>query len=345
MSRTDRPSDRASRQPSSSLRAGVIGVGSMGKNHARIYRELPDVDLVGVTDVDRSTAKRVATEYATVARSRSALLDRCDIVSVAVPTGAHATVLEACIDTGTHALVEKPVTGDPAEGRRLATAAKRADVRVQVGHVERFNPAVRTLAELIDDLEILALDARRLGPPIDRCDPDPVSIDLMIHDVDVLCSILDDDPVDVVATGTDDGQYATAALDFPDGVVATLTASRVTQRKIRRLSVTARECRVDVDYLDQTICLHRKSLPEYVTADGRTRYRHESIVEYPRVENGEPLRHEIVAFVDAVKRDVEPPVPIEDGVRALEIVRTIRDLETSTASCGPVSSASEVSRR
>jgi predicted dehydrogenase len=170
---------------------------------------------------------------------------------------------------------------------------------------------------------VLAVSAERLGPPLDRALGSNVVYDLMIHDIDVVQGLLDADPVSVTASGTADGQYATANCAFDDGVVASLTASRVTQQKVRRLAITARECRVLVDYTDQTVEIHRSSTPEYVASEGDFRHRTESVVERPMVDNGEPLKHELRSFVDAVRTGETPVVTAEDGLRAVELAARI----------------------
>jgi len=310
----------------SPLRAGVVGVGSMGRNHARVYRELAGVDLVGVADRDARAADRVAAEYGTHAVETDTLLAAADLVSVAVPTAAHVAVVEECIDVGVHALVEKPFVTDVERGRALARRARAADVVLQVGHVERFNPAVQTLANVVADLDVLAVDADRLGPPVDRDLGTGVALDLMIHDVDVVRSLVSGEPRSVSAIGTADGDYATACVRFDDGVVASFTASRVTQRKVRRLGVTATECRVSVDYTDQSVEIHRSAAPTYVEDDGDVRHRMESVVERPVVENGEPLKAELASFVETVRTGGEPVVTAEDGLRAVEIAQRVEEL-------------------
>lgn len=307
------------------VETGVVGVGTMGRHHARLYRELPETRLVGVADADPERAQGVAEEYDTVAYDREALLDSVDAVSVAVPTPYHAEVAEAAMDAGVHVLVEKPFVEDAASGEALIERADREGLVLQVGHVERFNPAVVALSDIVPDLELVAVTTNRLGPPLDRSVRDGVVLDLMIHDIDVLLSLVDSPLERVEASGTDDGQYATAVLTFADGVVATLTASRITQEKVRTLSLTARECQVNVDYGDQSVEIHRHSLPEYIVNNGDVRYRHESITEHPTVENGEPLRAELAAFAEAVRTGSDPVVDGRDGLRALAVARKILD--------------------
>ncbi|WP_126665071.1 Gfo/Idh/MocA family protein [Haloterrigena salifodinae] len=313
--------------PSRPIRAGVIGVGSMGENHARVYSELQDVELACVADHDEEVARRVADAYATDAVAFETVLERCDVVTVAVPTRAHYDVVSDCLNADVHVLVEKPIAETTEQGRALAELAEERGLVLQVGHIERFNPAVQTVTDLVEDLDVISVEAERLGPPLDRTALGNVVFDLMVHDLDIVASLLEDQPDSVTATGTESGQYATATLEFDD-VVASLTASRVTQKKVRTLTVTARECLVEVDYLEQSVLIHRDSYPEYLTDDGKRRYRHESVVERPRVDNGEPLRHELESFVEAARNDSEPVVTAEDGIRALEMVQTIDSLVT-----------------
>ncbi len=306
------------------LRAGVIGVGAMGENHARVYGECRGIDLVGITDLDDELAETVARRYGTAAVPLDDLLASCDLVTVAVPTGAHLETVSACFEAGVNVLVEKPIATTAAEGRKLAAMAEEAGLVFGVGHIERFNPAVETLASIVDDLEIIAIEAERLGPPIDRTATDGVVRDLMIHDIDVVHSLFDGDSEVCAAMSTADGQYATATMTC-DGAIVTLRASRRTQKKVRKLTVTARECLVEVDYLQQSVLIHRNSYPEYVTVEGRNRHRHESVVERPRVDNGEPLKRELEAFAAAVRESDQPPVTAEDGIAALETVDRIRE--------------------
>ena len=320
-------------------RAGVVGVGSMGRHHARVYSELPDVRLVGVADADAETAREVAEAHGTAAMARETLLDRADVVSVAVPTRFHADVTAECIDADVDALVEKPFVADPERGRQLIERADREDVTIQVGHVERFNPAIRALSDVVSGLDVIAVDARRLGPPPEGRQLDRSAVlDLMIHDIDVVLAMLDAEPDDVSARGAKDNQYAAATLSFSDGTVATLTASRVTQQRVRRLAITAEDCRVDVDYIDRSVEIHRHSLPEYIEDDGDLRYRHESIVERPTVETGEPLKSQLESFVTAATTDADPVVSGEDGLRVLELARRI-DEEAADARPEPEVSA------
>ncbi|MGQ3414373.1 Gfo/Idh/MocA family oxidoreductase [Natrinema sp. LN54] len=305
--------------------AGVIGVGNMGRHHARVYNELPDVELVGVYDVDYEQASRVAEKNGTQPRELDELLDRVDVVSIAVPTQYHSEIAKQCIEQGVHLLIEKPFVEHHDQGKELLAMADRNEVVIQVGHIERFNPAIIALRDIVSDLDIISVNARRLGPPLERHMNDSVVKDLMIHDIDILFWIVDE-PVASVATFDSDEAYTTANFEFEDGTVASLTASRVTQRKVRELTITAHSCQVVVDYIDQSVEIYRHSLPEYIEENGDVRYRHESIVERPMVDNAEPLKSELSSFLESVRTGNRPHVTGEDGLRALEYVTTIERL-------------------
>lgn len=309
----------------SPLAAGVIGVGSMGQHHARVYSELHTVELVGVTDIDEEQAAETAAEHGTSAMGRSELLDAVDIISVAVPTAYHYETVLDCIDHGVHVLVEKPFVCEREKGRELAERADAAGVTLQVGYIERFNPATRVLTDIVPDLDIVAIDIDRLGPPVDRQSEDSVVMDLMVHDIDLLLSLVDSEVESLSATGRDEG-HAAVQFQFADESIAALTASRLTQQKVRQLSVTAISCRVNVDFISQTVEIHRNSVPEYIESDGDIRYRHESVIERPIVENGEPLKAELTAFVTAVRDGTTPLVTAEDALRVLEVAEQIEGL-------------------
>lgn len=305
------------------LRVGVLGVGTMGQHHARIYRELQGAELVGVSDVDSERAASIAEEYATTAIDRDELLSAVDAVSIAVPTPYHYDLALAAIERGIHVLVEKPFVEDPDRGRELVSLARERGVTLAVGHVERYNPAFQALGAIVPELDVIAIETNRLGPPLDREISENAVLDLMIHDIDVVLALVDAEVADVTARGAEDGEYVTATLEFDDDTVASLTASRVTQEKVRTLSITAKDRQINVDYGDQTVDIHRHSLPEYVVENGDVRYRHESITERPTVGNGEPLKAELEAFLKAIRTGEPPPVDGEAALAALELARRI----------------------
>ena len=306
---------------------GVVGVGSMGRHHARVYHELPAVNLVGVADENASTAASVATEYDTDATTTTALLEQVDAVSIAVPSRFHHEIGLQAIEAGVHALVEKPMAPTIDAARSLADAAASAGVTLQIGHIERFNPAVIAVREFVKDLDLIAVEARRLGPPVevDRDVSNDVVFDLMIHDIDVIMSLVGSEVRTVRATGSPDREYVNASLQFDNDVVGSLTASRVTQRKVRKLTLTATDSLVTVDYSDRAVWIDRRTRPSYLTDDGDLRYRSERVVERPTVDNGEPLKKEISAFIEAVQNGTTPLVTGEDGIAALSLATRINE--------------------
>jgi len=307
----------------SPLRVGVVGVGSMGSNHARVYRELQSATLVGVADADAERAETVAEAYDTQAMDPIELLDAVDAVSIVVPTSHHVAVATEALRRDVDVLVEKPFVVDVDAGRELVDLAEARDLVLQVGHIERFNPAIRTLSRFAAGLDVLAMTAMRLGPPVARhIDVNPV-LDLMIHDIDIMRSLVDA-PVESVSAAQVVGEpYVSATLTFETGVVGTLLASRVTQQKVRTLSLTTPESHVTVDYISQSVDIHRQSLPEYLETESGVGFRHQSIVERPATEHAEPLKLELESFLDAVRDRGEPEVTGADGLAAVEIAGRI----------------------
>jgi len=311
-----------------SLRTGVVGVGNMGRHHARVYAQNRAVSLVGVADADESTAREVADDYGTDVLPADELLERADAVTIAVPTRHHHDLTAKALDAGTHVLVEKPFVKNSAVGEKLVAQARQADLVLQVGHIERFNPAIQTVQDIITDHDVIGIEAQRLGPPVDRDTTDSVAQDLMVHDLDIALSLLEADVDTLSAAGTCAGQHVTAQLTFEDGTVGQFCASRVTQQKVRRLAITTHDARITVDYADQDVQIHRHSVPAYVENDGDVRYRHESVIEQPTVASAEPLVRELDAFIEAVITDSEPVVSGRDALRALDLVSTIEDQVT-----------------
>lgn len=308
---------------SEQVTAGVVGVGSMGRNHARVYESLDGVSLTGVADADTSRAEAVASSLETTAYETAALFERADVVSIAVPTEFHYDLARSAIDAGVDVLVEKPFVVEPAQGRELVERAERAGVTLQVGHVERFNPVVETLERIVDDLEVIAAHADRLSPPLDRTIDDSATMDLMVHDIDLVRTLVDGTVDSCASFGTADGRYAVGTLQFDSGVVCNLTASRVTQEDVRRITVSAKSCRVKADLLTQTVEIHRDTPAEYAADIGDVGCRDEDVVERIAVADAEPLERELRSFVDAAQSGDEPRVTGEDGVRVLEVAREL----------------------
>lgn len=307
----------------SQIDVGVIGVGAMGKHHSRVYDNFSRANLVGVCDYDRALAEEVADEYSTKAMHLEELLDSVDAASIVVPTAHHYNLAIQCLETDIGVMIEKPVVDELQVGYNLLEKAKESEEVVQVGHVERFNPAIVALQEFLDELTVIDITSRRLGPPPNRDIVDNAVIDLMIHDIDIVLMLLDEMPSSIQSVGVYGNRHATGLLEFDSGVMASLTASRLTQRTSRTLEITADECLVELDYNDQSIDIHRSSMPEYLEEQGRALFREMTVIERPQIYGEEPLARELESFLEAVASNGEPEVTVSDGLRALEVAQKI----------------------
>jgi UDP-N-acetylglucosamine 3-dehydrogenase len=296
------------------LRVGVIGVGVMGSNHARVLAELPGVKLIGVADPDRRQRDLVHRVLGCAALTEyEPLLDLgLDAVTIAAPTHLHHEISLACIRRGLHVLVEKPIASSPQEGRDIIAAARRAGVTLMVGHVERFNPAVEAVKEAIHGEDILSIAITRVGPFPPRMSNVGVVIDLAVHDIDLIRWFTDSDIVEVqpqlssaVAEREDIAllQFRTAS-----GVLAHINTNWLTPFKARNVTVATRGKYVMGDLLTRQVTECFGFQP-----DGSYSMRHLS------VGHSEPLRSELLAFVQAIRERKTPAVTGEEGVASLEI--------------------------
>jgi predicted dehydrogenase len=296
------------------LRVGVIGVGIMGSNHARVFSGLPGVELVGVADPDRRQADFVARALGCAAVSDvTQLLDLdLDAVTIAAPTHLHRDIALSCIGRGIHVMVEKPIASSVEEGREIIAAARRNDVTLMVGHVERFNPAVETIKEALRNEDILSIAITRVGPFPPRMSNVGVVIDLAVHDIDLIRWFTDSEIVDVqpqlssaVAEREDIAllQFRTAS-----GVLAHINTNWLTPFKARNVTVATRGKYIMADLLTRQVTECFGFQP-----DGSYSMRHLS------VGHAEPLRSELLAFVNAVRDGSPPAVSGEEGVASLEI--------------------------
>lgn len=224
------------------IKIGVIGVGNMGQHHTRVLSLLKDVELVGVADINVERGIDIASKYRVrFFEDYRDLLPHVEAVCVAVPTRAHYPVGMKCLQEGVHVLIEKPIAASIAEAESLVNAAADCQRILQVGHVERFNPAFQELSKVLKTEELLALEVHRMSPYSQRANDVSVVLDLMIHDIDLLLELAAAPVIKLTASGSrasDSGylDYVTATLGFANGIVATLTASKVTHRKIRRFA-------------------------------------------------------------------------------------------------------------
>jgi predicted dehydrogenase len=304
------------------MRVGVVGVGALGQHHARVYAELAEARLVGVHDTDRARAEAVAGRHGCrVFDDAEALAREVDAVSVAVPTDAHHAVASALLDAGRHVLVEKPIAATLAEADDLIARAAARGVCLQVGHVERFNPALDILRRSVAHPRFV--EAHRLGSFSPRSLDIDVVLDLMIHDLDIVLWLDGSDPVQVDAVGvpvlTPRVDIANARLRFASGLIANLTASRVSADRVRKFRVFAHRTYVSVDLAAREARVYK--LVEGAGEDGRPDIEVEQTPGNPE----EPLRRQLAAFVKAAAAGSPPQVSGQDGRRALALARTILD--------------------
>jgi predicted dehydrogenase len=310
------------------LRVGVIGVGVMGSNHARVLAGLPGIRLVGVADPDQQQARFVAGALGTTAvEGVHALLPLgVDAVTIAAPTHLHHDIALTCIKRGIHVLVEKPIASNPEEGRRIVAAARRAGVTLMVGHVERFNPAVETIKEAIRGEEILSIAITRVGPFPPRMSNVGVVIDLAVHDIDLIRWFTDSEIVDVqpLTANAVAEREDIALLQFrtTSGVLAQINTNWLTPFKARTVHVATRDKYVIGDLLTRQVTECFGFQP-----DGSYSMRHLS------VGYTEPLRSELVAFFTAIRSGGAPVVSGEEGVASLEIA--MRCMEERPAEARP----------
>ena len=284
------------------VRVGVIGIGNMGWHHARVLSLLRDAELVGVADPDEARGRLAVEQFdCRWFATYEELLGEVEAVCIAVPTLLHHRVGMACLQAGVHVLIEKPIAATQEEAADLIGAAEAAGRLLQVGHIERFNPAFRELLRVVAGEEVVVLEARRHSPNADRANDVSVVLDLMIHDIDLVLELAASPVVRLAAAGgrSADGpiDYVNATLGFANGVVASLTASKMAHRKIRSLSAHCRSSLMETDFLNRNLRIHRRS-HESVSADhGELLYRNDGFIEEVSTTSIEPLYAELEHFL------------------------------------------------
>lgn len=314
------------------LRVGVIGVGNMGQHHTRVLSLLKDVELVGVSDINVERGLDTASKYRVrFFEDYRELLDLVDAVCVAVPTLLHYAVGMTCLEAGVHVLMEKPIAASISEAESLVNAAAETNRILQVGHIERFNPAFLELSKVLKTEELLAVEAHRMSPYSNRANDVSVVLDLMIHDIDLLLELVASTVVKLTASGSSASgsgnlDYVTATLGFANGIVATLTASKVTHRKLRSIVAHCKNSLTEADFLNNEILIHRQTTANYVTDYGQVLYRQDGLIEKVYTSNIEPLHAELEHFVNCVRGGNQPSVGGEQALKALRLASLIEKM-------------------
>ncbi len=314
------------------IRAAVIGAGNMGRHHVRILERFEDVDLIGVVDPGIDPA--ASSLPIDAARHFSSIdeLPKIDFAVIATPTQMHTDLACTLAERGVSLLVEKPLAENPTDATRIVEAAEKAGVTLAVGHVERFNPAVRMLATMAADPRLVQFE--RLSPYTPRI-RDSVVFDLMVHDLDLACWICGGTPTRVQASGatvfSDSVDVAAAVLEFANGRIASLETSRATQDKVRRIAVSEPDRYLVADSIRQDLSLRRQTTVEFEKTEPPI-YRQASVVEIPYVDrSGEPLAAELRDVIDAIRSGNAPTVTGRDGLRAVELAFAVEAVIRGTA--------------
>jgi len=300
------------------ITSAVVGVGYLGRFHAEKYASSAKATLIGVVDIDEARATEIAASVGVEAfTDYRELFGRVRCVSIAVPTGFHYRVARDFIDAGIDVLVEKPLTADITEARELVRAAKANNVLLQVGHLERFNPAIRRLEGVIKDPKFV--ECHRLAPFVERGTDVDVVLDLMIHDIDVIASLVRAPVERVEAVGvrvlTDKPDIANARIKFANGCIANVTSSRVSLKRERKIRFFQPDAYISIDYDQRKAQIFYKPAP----GAGWLDIRHETV----EIKEGDALADEIESFLDCVGSRNLPLVGGAEALRALEIASMI----------------------
>lgn len=317
-----------------SMPVAVVGAGKMGENHVRAYGQLKGAGSVYVYDADHQRAIEVARRHDAIAVERlEDLVGKVKAATVAVPSSLHGAVGTFLLDNGIHCLIEKPLAPTQADCEALLAAAAANNVTLMVGHIERFNPAVTQLSRLLGlGAPLKAIEARRMSYASARITDVDVVMDLLIHDLDIVCWLVGDKVVDVSAAavpepGTAHAGFVSTLLTFANGAVANLTASRITHNKIRELSVATDESYAMLDYINQTlsVCRGGQAIQYGELSPLRDNFVLDLAIEQVLVRRSEPLMMELAHFLECVGTGKRPLINGEDAYDVLKLAWRIQD--------------------
>lgn len=312
------------------LKTGVFGTGHLGKFHLNNWREIEGAELVGFFDPDDTTAAEVSTKY-NLRRFTSVdeLLDACDAADIIAPTSFHFDLCKAAITKGKHVFVEKPLAHTIDEAKELVKLAKEANIKFQVGHVERFNPAFLALRNM--QLEPMFIEVHRLAQFNPRGTDVSVILDLMIHDIDIILSLVKSNVKNIYANGvavmSDTPDIANVRIEFDNSCVANLTSSRISMKKMRKMRLFQKDAYIGIDFLEKKTEVIRLSTAEdkgAFTFDIDTNHGKKTIaISNPVIEESNAIKMELQAFHDAISNNTDTPVNVIDGFRAMDVAHQI----------------------
>ena len=321
---------------SNNIKVAVIGAGMMGKNHLKTYKSLPGVELVGVYDIFSDAAKAAAETFGIKAfSSMEEVAANVDAVSVVTTSVTHCNVGQFFLNKGIHCLMEKPLACSEEECRILIDAAKANNVVLLVGHIEQFNPAVEQMHKILSDsTRIRSLTAQRMSAASGRITDVDVSMDLMIHDIEVIQSLVKSPVVNVNASAVktsdqpEGKNYITALVEFENGVTANLTASRITQARVRTLTVTTDTNYIDMDFINQSINVHSQGRMPYVNQEDIPEWMHYGLkgsVEQLFIPTNQPLSAELGHFLACIRGEATPRITGEMALNALKVIWQVQE--------------------
>lgn len=307
------------------LNVAVIGVGHLGKWHADKYAAHEDCNLVAVVDTDLETATAIAQKHGAEALTDyQALLDRVDAVSLVVPTSLHFDIARNLLDSGIHCLIEKPITETVEEAQTLIDIAKRKNMVLQVGHIERFNSVMMDIDQILDQPQFI--ESTRLAPFTPRATDVSVILDLMIHDIDIILDLIDSPISNISASGisvlSDEIDIANARLDFESGCVANVTASRISRKRERKIRLFQKDAYISADFQEKILAVNRKG--DQKNENGFNEITHSE----KTYDDTDALNLEVLDFINAIQTGQAPKVTGEDGKRALQTAIQITSLIT-----------------
>ena len=321
------------------LKVGVFGVGHLGKFHLNNWKEIEGVKLVGFFDPNNENAKQVTNEYGLKRfMDEDKLMDACDIIDVVVPTDHHFDVCMAAVRKGKHVFVEKPLTNTIEEAKDLVDMVKEANVKMQVGHVERFNPAYLAIKEM--NLNPMFIEVHRLAQFNPRGTEVSVILDLMIHDIDIILSLVKSTVKNISASGvavmTDTPDIANVRIEFNNGCVANLTSSRISMKKMRKIRLFQKDAYIGIDFLEKKTEIIKLKQPDDTNVfsfDIETPNGKKTIaVANPEIPQANAIKLELESFVDAIVNNKPVQVSEIDGLLAMEVAHQILDkINKSTA--------------
>lgn len=318
------------------MHLGVVGVGHLGSLHAKMLAEIASVKLAGVFDADNEKAKKIAAEFGTSAcSSYDELLNSVDALTIATTTSTHFEVAKNALQQGKHVFIEKPITETTAEADELIRIAKEKGVLIQVGHIERFNAAILALEKY--NIDPLFVESHRLAQFNPRGTDVAVVLDLMIHDIDIILSFVKSPVAKIEANGvavvSDSVDIANARIQFENGCVANVTASRISQKKMRKMRLFQKDAYLSIDFSEKQAEVFRLVGDDEPRTKGAmmlgqidsAKHKRNIVYELPKVEDVNALKYELELFVKAIQTNTSPPVTGDDGRRALEVAHIIMD--------------------